>query len=71
MYKEASKLKLRFNICKDIYLTKKAEILAITNQRAIKEEEQRLLNLIKDKKESLEKELSIEELETKLSKLKS
>lgn len=61
---------LRFNILKDVYITKQAELKALREASDIKKEEQRLLSLIKDKKESAEKELTIEQLEEKLANLK-
>lgn len=64
-------LQLKFEIAKDIYLTLKAQQEAISNERAIKEEEQRLLALIKNKKETVEKDLPLEELEAKLKALRS
>lgn len=39
---------LKFNIVKDIYLTKKAEEAAATSKSAFKSEEQKLLSALKD-----------------------
>ena len=59
---------LRFDIVKDIYLTKKAENEAIRTEADRKAFEQKILGLIAEKKEDSLKGKSIEELEAMLSK---
>ena len=58
---------LRFDIAKDIYLTKKAEAEAERNKMERKAFEQKILALIAEKKEDSLKGKSIEELEAMLA----
>lgn len=58
---------LRFDIAKDIYLTKKAEAEADRNKMERKAFEQKILALIAEKKEDSLKGKSIEELEAMLA----
>lgn len=57
---------LRFDIAKDIYLTKKAENEAIRTTQDKKAFEQKILNLIAEKQEDSLKGKTIEELEALL-----
>ena len=57
---------LRFDILKDVYLTKKAENEAIRSERDQKEKNQKIIELIAEKKEGALKEKSIQELEAML-----
>jgi hypothetical protein len=57
---------LRFEIAKDIYLTKKAEAEEKRNEAAKKEHNQKILAMIQEKKEGQLKDKSIEELEALL-----
>jgi hypothetical protein len=57
---------LRFDIAKDIYLTKKAEALELRTQADRKAFEQKILGLIAEKQEDSLKGKSIEELEAML-----
>lgn len=57
---------LRFEIAKDIYLTKKAESEALREEKAKKEHNQKILELIQNKKEGELQSKSIEELEAML-----
>ncbi len=57
---------LRFDIAKDIYLTKKAENEALRSAADRKEYEQKILSLIAEKKDESLKGKSIEELEALL-----
>lgn len=57
---------LRFEIAKDIYLTKKAESEALRDEKAKKEHNQKILELIQNKKEGELQSKSIEELEAML-----
>lgn len=57
---------LRFNIAKDIYLTKKAAAEAIKEASEVKEHNQRILAKIQALREKKEDELSEEELLSKL-----
>lgn len=59
---------LRYDILKDVYLTKKKELDALKIAKENKENDQKILALIRDKKESSLKDKSIEELEAMLSK---
>jgi hypothetical protein len=54
---------LRFDILKDVYLTKKKEAEELRNAADIKAHNQRILAKIQSKKEKAEDDLSIEELE--------
>ena len=54
---------LRFDILKDIYVTRKEDNAAIRDQALIKEHNQKILELIAEKKEGDLKGLSVEELE--------
>lgn len=56
-------LQLKFNIAKDIYLTKKDELEAVKNEAEVKVHNQKILKLIKDKQEAALGDLSVEELE--------
>lgn len=58
---------LRFDIAKDIYLTKKTEAEADRTKMERKAFEQKILNLIAEKKEDSLKGKSIEELEAMLA----
>lgn len=57
---------LRFDILKDVYLTKKADAEAARNALADKQRKNKILELIEEKKESELKNKSIEELEALL-----
>ena len=57
---------LRFEIAKDIYLTKKAESEALRDEKAKKEHNQKILELIQNKKEGELQSKSVEELEAML-----
>lgn len=57
---------LRFEIAKDVYLTKKAESEALRDEKAKKEHNQKILELIQNKKEGELQSKSIEELEAML-----
>lgn len=54
---------LRFDILKDIYLTKKKEVEEIRNAAEIKAYNQKIDTLIAEKKEGQLREMSIEDLE--------
>ena len=54
---------LRFDILKDVYITKKEERDSLRDQAATKEHNQKILELIAEKKEGDLKGLSVEELE--------
>lgn len=54
---------LRFDILKDIYLTKKKESEELRNAAEIKAHNQKILSLIAEKQEGKLKEMSIKELE--------
>ena len=56
-------MQLRFDILKDVYLTKKKEAEEIRDAATIKAHNQKIDALIADKQESNLKELSIEDLE--------
>lgn len=62
--------KLKLAIVSDVIDTIIEDRDVVRNETKVKEEEQKLLALIKNKKEDAEKELSVEELEAKLEKLK-
>lgn len=64
--KEDTLNQLRFELVKDIYLTKKAEAEAKRNATEKKEFQQKILSIIQEKKEGSLKEKSIEELEALL-----
>jgi hypothetical protein len=57
---------LRFDILKDVYLTKKKEAEEIRNAADIKAHNQKILTLIAEKKDDSLKGMSIEELEAQL-----
>lgn len=54
---------LRFDILKDVYLTKKKEAEEIRNAAEIKAHNQKVLELISRKKDKALEEMSVEELE--------
>lgn len=54
---------LRFDILKDVYLTKKSEAEAIRNEAETKAHNQKILALISEKQEGKLRDMSIEELE--------
>jgi hypothetical protein len=54
---------LRFNVLKDIYLTKKKDIDDLRNARDIKEHNQKILSLIAKKKDESLENLPVEDLE--------
>ena len=54
---------LRFDILKDVYLTRKPEMEAIRDEADKKAHNQKILNLISEKKEGDLKNMSVEELE--------
>lgn len=54
---------LRFDILKDIYLTKKKEAEELRNVAETKEHNQKILSLIAEKQDSKLKDMSIEDLE--------
>ena len=54
---------LRFNILKDVYLTKKKAAEELRNAAEIKAHNQKILTLIAEKKDDSLKSMSIEELE--------
>jgi hypothetical protein len=54
---------LRFDILKDIYLTKKKEAEELRNIAETKEHNQKILSLIAEKQDSKLKDMSIEDLE--------
>ncbi len=60
---------LAFDVLKDVYITKKAENEAARNAKEQKENKEKILGLIKEKKEGALKEKSVEELEEMYSKL--
>ena len=64
----SSEDQLRFDILKDVYLTKKAENEAARTARDAKEHNQKILQLIEAKKEEGLQSKSIEELEALLVK---
>ena len=57
---------LRFDILKDVYLTKKKETEEIRDAAAVKAHNQKILTLIAEKKDSELKNMSIEDLEKQL-----
>jgi hypothetical protein len=57
---------LRFEILKDVYLTKKAEVAAVIADRERKERNQRIMELIKNKQDKELENKSIEELKAML-----
>lgn len=57
---------LRFDILKDIYLTKQAEAEALRNKAEVKAHNEKILTLIAKKQENALESLSIEELEKQL-----
>ena len=57
---------LRFDILKDVYLTKKKESEEATNAAEIKAYNQKILSLIAEKKENSLREKNVEELEALL-----
>lgn len=57
---------LRFEILKDVYLTKQKENEELRNAASVKEYNQKILSLIQEKKEDKLKGLSVEELEALL-----
>lgn len=54
---------LRFDILKDVYMTKKAQKESIRDEAQIKEHNQKILALIESKKEDSLKNMSVEDLE--------
>jgi hypothetical protein len=58
--------KLKFEILKDIYITKKEEAEDLINARKRKEHNERIMTLIQEKKEGQLKDKSVEELEAML-----
>lgn len=54
---------LRFDILKDVYLTKKTEAEAIKNEAETKAHNQKILALIAEKQEGKLRDMSVEELE--------
>ena len=54
---------LRFDILKDVYLTKKEEVEAIKNATEVKAHNQKILALIAEKQEGKLRDMSVEELE--------
>jgi len=68
--KKDKTLKLMFDVALDVLNTRLDEQEEAASVAEIKKEEQRILGLIQNKKQEGEKELSIEELETKLKALK-
>ncbi len=54
---------LRFDILKDVYLTKKAEAEALRTAAETKAHNQKILSLIAEKQEGKLKDMSIEDLE--------
>lgn len=54
---------LRFDILKDVYLTKKTEAEAIRNEAKTKAHKQKILALIAEKQEGKLRDMSIEELQ--------
>lgn len=58
---------LRFDILKDIYLTKKKESEDARNAKDVKERNQKILGIIQEKKEGALKDMSVEELEKMLA----
>lgn len=57
---------LRFDILKDVYLTKKSEAEAIRNEAETKAHNQKILALIAEKQEGKLRDMSEEELKTLL-----
>lgn len=57
---------LRFDILKDVYMTKKKEMEELRNAANVKEHNQKILELISEKKEGELRGKSIEELEAML-----
>ncbi len=54
---------LRFDVLKDVYLTKKSELEATKSAAATKAHNQKILELIAEKQEGKLKDMSIEDLE--------
>ena len=54
---------LRFDILKDVYLTKKAEKEEIQNAAEVKAHNQKIIELIAEKRENKLRDMSVEELE--------
>lgn len=69
MYKKASRLKLRFDILKDVFITRKDEAKDAAADVKKKEELSHLREILRDKKEEELKKLSAEELEERIKKL--
>ena len=67
--KKDEELKLRYDIVKDIYLTKQGESKEAVQLQEKKKEANRLLELIQKKKDAELENLSVEELEKKLKEL--
>ena len=63
-------LKLKFDIVKDVYLTKKDEANKLRELKSIKEEEQELLGLLKAKQDLQKKDLTEEQINERLIKLR-
>lgn len=61
-----STLQLKFDIAKDVYLTVKAEKDAATNAREIKEHNQKILAIIKQKQDESLESMDISDLEKML-----
>lgn len=57
---------LRFDVLKDVYLTKKKESDELKNAAEIKEHNQKILKLISEKQDDTLKGMSVEELEKQL-----
>jgi hypothetical protein len=57
---------LRFDILKDVYLSKKKEAEELRNAAEIKQHNQKILTLIAEKKDDSLKGMSVEELEKQL-----
>jgi hypothetical protein len=60
---------LRFEIAKDIFLTKKAEAEALRDAKALKERKQKLVELIAQKEDAALGEKSVEDLKKELEAL--
>lgn len=66
---EAEKAELRYEIAKDIFLTKQSESKEAVQKLEKKKEASRLMEILQRKKEAALENLSVEELEKKLKEL--
>lgn len=61
-----SENQLRFDILKDVYLTRKEEVEAARNEAAAKENNQKIMAIIAEKQDGALKDMSIDELKALL-----